>query len=128
MTKDFDKWNKEKKELHEKNVELYYHVREIWWCYLGLNIGTEQDGNNEKFLRPVIIVRAFGPYTCLVIPLTTSTQKHSLRVSVGKVKDKEATAVLSQMKVIDTKRLLEKIDFMENNAFLKLRKAIKNLF
>lgn len=128
MSKDFDKWNKEKKELHKKDVELYYHEREIWWCYLGLNIGTEQDGNNKKFLRPVVIVRAFGQSTCLIIPLTTANKKHALRIPIGKVKDKEAMAVLSQMKVIDTKRLLEKIDFMEKNTFLKLRKAIRNLF
>ena len=128
MKKDFDKWNKEKKELHEKDVELYYHVREIWWCYLGLNVGTEQDGNDKKFLRPVVIVRAFGPATCLIVPLTTSTKKHPLRIFVGKIKNKDASAVLSQMKVVDTKRLLEKIDSVEKDVFKELRKTIKKLF
>lgn len=128
MSKNFDKWNKEKKELNEKIVKLYYHPREIWWCYLGLNIGTEQDGNNKKFLRPVVVVRAFGPNICLVIPLTTSTKKHPLRIPIGKIKEKEAMAILSQIKVIDTKRLLEKIDFVEKEVFERLRKAVKNLF
>ena len=126
--KNFDEWNKKKKKIHTKNVKLYYHAREIWWCYLGLNVGCEQDGSEEKFLRPVIIIRPFGYSSCLIIPLTKSNKKHPLRIPVGKVEEKEATAILSQMKVIDTKRLLEKIGVLNKDNFLTLRKAVRNLF
>jgi len=126
--KNFDNWNKKKKQIHTKNVKLYYHPREIWWCYLGLNVGCEQDGSEEKFLRPVIIIRDFGPSACLIIPLTKSTKKHPLRIFIGKVDNHEAFAVLSQMKVIDTKRFLEKIGSLNKDNFLILRKAVKNLF
>ena len=125
--KNFDNWNKKKKIINNDKLR-FYTVREIWWCYLGLNIGSEQDGSEEKFLRPVVIVRSFGLNTCLVIPLTTSTRKHPLRIMVGEVDGEQASALLSQMKVVDTKRFLEKISFMEKDSFYKMKKAIKNLF
>ncbi len=126
--KDFDNWNKKKKEIHTKDVKLYYHPREIWWCYLGFNVGCEQDGNEKKFLRPVIIIRGFGPSSCLIIPLTKSTKKHPLRIPVGKIESYEAVAVLSQIKVVDTKRLLEKMGFLNKDNFSILEKAVRNLF
>lgn len=126
--KNFDNWNIKKKILDKRDVELYYRPREIWWCYLGLNVGCEQDGNEKKFLRPVIIVRDFGSSSCLIIPLTKSSKKHPLRIPIGEVENNKAVAVLSQMKVIDTKRLLEKINILDKDRFLILRKAIRNLF
>ncbi|OGG59191.1 hypothetical protein A2765_01200 [Candidatus Kaiserbacteria bacterium RIFCSPHIGHO2_01_FULL_56_24] len=42
MQKDFDRWNKEKKHLHGDGGRPFYHVREIWWCAVGTNIGFEK--------------------------------------------------------------------------------------
>ena len=124
MAKDFDRWNELKKRTDGEEPRLYT-VREIWWCRLGLNIGSEQDGNGTLFLRPVVIARAFGANTCLVVPLTASPRKHRLRVPVGKVKDKDASALVSQIRVIDTRRLVEKIGFLDKARFADIRKAVK---
>jgi len=123
--KDFDAWNIKKKLLDKKEVKLYYHTREIWWCYIGMNIRTEQNGDQEKFLRPVVIIRGFGQDSCLVVPLTTSQREHKMRVDVGVVDGKRAKANLSQMRVIDTNRLLEKICFMEKD---KYKNRVKGTF
>ena len=53
MKKDFDRWNIEKKRADAEQPRLYT-VREIWWCRIGVNIGTEQDGRGKLFLRPVM--------------------------------------------------------------------------
>lgn len=127
MDKDFDKWNQEKKKTHTEAPRLYT-VREIWWCRLGVNIGTEQDGSGRLFLRPVIILRAFGPDIFLVVPLTTSLRRHPLRVPVGNIRGKEASALLSQMRVIDTRRLVEKIGFLDQVIFSELKKTVRGLF
>ncbi|MBI2046432.1 MAG: type II toxin-antitoxin system PemK/MazF family toxin [Parcubacteria group bacterium] len=127
MEKDFDKWNGAKKKTNAEPTR-FYTVREIWWCRLGVNIGSEQDGNGQAFLRPVVIVRAFGPETCVVIPLTTSERKHPLRIPVGTIQEKNASALLSQVRVIDTRRLVEKVGFLDNGIFVQLRKAVRNLF
>ena len=127
MEKDFDRWNEVKKRTHAERLRLYT-VREIWWCKLGVNIGTEQDGKGEWYDRPCIIMRGFGPDACLVIPLTTSAREHPLRIPIGLVEGKEARANLSQIRVVDTRRLEEKIGFLETKAFSKLRKAARDLF
>ena len=126
MHKDFDGWNKKKKETDVGSPQ-FYTVREIWWCRLGVNIGTEQDGGGQ-FLRPVVILRGFGPSACCVAPLTTSSRKHSVRFSVGEIKGKEASANLSQLRVVDTRRLIEKVGFLDRIIFAELRKAVRNLF
>lgn len=126
-SKEFDRWNIKKKnaELEEKRL---YTVREIWWCRLGVNIGSEQDGSGEEFLRPCVIVRGFGPRVCMIIPLTTSLNKHPLRIPIGEIDSKLASALLSQIRSIDTRRLVEKIGFLDKEKFEELRKNARNLF
>ena len=116
-----------KKRTHAGLPRLYT-VREIWWCRLGMNIGSEQDGSDTLFLRPVVIIRGFGANACLVIPLTTSARDHSLRVPVGAIDGQEARANLSQIRVVDTRRLIEKIGFLEKHLFADLKKAARTLF
>ena len=39
-------------------------------CHLGANVGFEQDGIGEDFLRPVLILRKFNVYMFWALPLT----------------------------------------------------------
>ena len=71
MMKDFDAWNQVKKET-EYELSRFYTVREVWWCRLGVNVGTEQDGKGMLYVRPCVILRGFGPHAFLIVPLTTS--------------------------------------------------------
>src|SRR3989344_4833044 len=126
MEKAFDKWNEVKKETHSEKPRLYT-VREIWWCRLGVNVGSEQDGGAALFLRPVVIMRGFGSDACLVVPLTTSAREHPLRIPVGDVQGEKARANISQIRVIDTRRLVEKVGFLDERLFLELKKHVKSL-
>jgi len=92
-----------------------------------MNIGFEQDGSDIEYRRPVIILKGLSKQTCLIIPLTTSTNKHRLRPAIGLVEDKEACALLSQMKVIDTKRLVKKIGNLDKKTFEDIRKTVKDM-
>ncbi|MHB1769610.1 MAG: type II toxin-antitoxin system PemK/MazF family toxin [Minisyncoccota bacterium] len=92
-----------------------------------MNVGTELDGKGDRFLRPCIIMRAFGSDACLVVPLTTSTREHPLRIPVGNVQGEEARANISQMRIIDTRRLVEKIGFLDEHLFQELKKRVKAL-
>ena len=124
--KDFDSWNEKKKNLHEKSEGRFYHVRDIWWCALGVNIGFEQDGSCENFLRPVLIIKGLSKKTCLVVPLTTSKREHEYRISIGSVTGKEAKVILSQIRVVDTKRLVEKIVMLDKMTFETIKKSTKD--
>lgn len=127
MEKDFDKWNTRKKIIHGQKSGVFYHKREIWWCTLGVNIGNEQDGSGNEYRRPVLVLKGLSIQTCIIIPLTTSTEEHALRPSVGIVDDKKARALLSQLRVIDIKRLVKKIGYLDKDIFEKIRKNAKDL-
>ena len=127
MKKEFEKWNNIKQQIHEVGKRKYYHEREVWWCALGVNVGTEQDGSGAEFRRPVVILRGFGADTCLVIPLTTSAHQHPMRVPVGMVDDRQAMALLSQIKVVDTRRLVRKIGYLEKEMFSNLRESARGI-
>jgi len=125
MKKDFDTWNKEKKFIHTTAKGRYYHEREIWWCATGVNVGFEQDGSGVRFQRPVVVMKGLSVNTCLIIPLTKSKEKHKFRISVGVVNGVEAFAIMSQMRVVDTKRFTERVGFLNKEIFEGTRKAIK---
>lgn len=127
MQKDFDRWNEKKKKLHARDDIAFFHAREIWWCSLGVNVGFEQDGSGSDYYRPVVILKGMSRRTCFAIPLTTSTKTHPLRPSVGYVEGKEAHALLSQMRLIDAKRLICRIGYLDRKIFEAIRKAAKDM-
>lgn len=127
MEKDFGGWNEEKQRIQGSETQKLYHEREIWWCSLGVNIGSEQDGTGVDHQRPVLVLKGMSRSTCYVVPLTTSSQKHKLRIPIGSVEDRQATALISQIRLIDTKRLVNKVGFLDPEAFAAVRKAAKAL-
>ncbi len=126
--KDFDSWNLKKKEIEEKGENKYYHARDIWWCKLGLNIGKEQDGKDDDFQRPVLVIRGISKNICAIVPLTTSKEEHKYRISVDKVDGKDAKAIISQIRILDNKRFIEKIGVLNKEKFTKILKSVKELF
>jgi mRNA interferase MazF len=128
MQKDFDKWNDRKKKTHSNEDYLpLYHERQVRWCRLGVNVGFEQDGTGKDFSRPVLILRGFSRNVCLVVPLTTSTKENMYHVSVGIIDDQEADAIISQVRLIDTKRLDQHIETIDKKTFERIRKAVKDM-
>ena len=76
--KDFDLWNNKKKIIDQKEIseQMFFNEREIWWGSLGINIGFEQDGKNEEFERPLLIIKKFNRSVVWVVPLTTSDKSN----------------------------------------------------
>ena len=125
MKKDFEGWNEQKKQTNDRQEAPFYHARELWRCTLGVNVGSEQDGTGTEYRRPVLILRGLSAETCIVIPLTTSTRSHPLRPAIGSVEGKDAHALLSQIRVIDTKRLVRKIGYLDQGIFEEIRKTAR---
>lgn len=128
MKKDFDSWNEKKKLLHQKEEALFYHEREIWWCALGVNIGFEQDGTGTECNRPVLILKGLSRQTFLAVPLTTSSKAHPFRPFIGVVEGEDAHALLSQLRVVDVRRLQRKIGYLKKEIFEQIRKIVKDMF
>ena len=127
MKKDFDNWNNKKKIINNSIELKLYHSRDVWWCTLGVNIGFEQDGDDEDFERPVLVLKGLSKNTCLIAPLTTSKNENKNRIPIGIIDGKEAQAIISQIKVIDTKRFINKIAVVDIETFEQIRKSIRNL-
>lgn len=124
--KNFDSWNKRKKEINELEPN-FYHEREIRWCSLGINVGFEQDGTDGTYRRPVLILKGFSRNVCLIVPLTTSKRKNLYHIHIGKVEGREAFVITSQIRLIDTKRLHDRLAIINENKFEEIRKTIRDL-
>ncbi|MFZ2887165.1 MAG: type II toxin-antitoxin system PemK/MazF family toxin [Minisyncoccia bacterium] len=125
MEKDFDAWNEQKKSINAREDVLLYRERDVRWCQLGVNVGFEQDGTGTRRSRPVLVLKAFSRSVCLVVPLTTARKKNPYYVSLGKVGGQNASAIISQLRLIDTKRLDQKIGGFKKEVFERVRKAVK---
>jgi len=122
--KDFDKWNELKKQLNGFDKAKFYFIeREVWWCSLGVNIGFEQDGKHENFERPVLIIKTFNKEVLWVIPLTSRRKKNKYYYEFD-YKNQPQTAILSQIRLISSKRLLRKIWTFPKKDFKKVKELI----
>jgi Growth inhibitor len=124
--KDFDHWNKLKKGVNSGEGKLYKE-RDIWWCSLGVNVGFEQDGTGKAFERPVVVLRGFSRAVCLVVPLTTSTKENKYHLALGDVDGKPAAAIVSQVRLIDTRRFIDKVGMLDKEKFQELKNVVKDL-
>lgn len=90
----------------------------------GLNIGFEQDGKHENFERPCLIVKGFNKEVCLIIPLTTVCKNNRFQKFVGEFEGRKNYAILSQIRLIDTKRLINQMGFIQEKTLYEIKKAI----
>jgi dephospho-CoA kinase/mRNA-degrading endonuclease toxin of MazEF toxin-antitoxin module len=125
---DYDSWNFYKKSanLSVNTREIYFDEREIWFCSIGLNIGSEQNGHHELFERPILILRKFNKDIFLGLPLTSKkkTGKYYFPLT-GEV---DSSAVLTQIRLFDRKRLQRKVRVVSLEEFELLKKATINIF
>lgn len=125
--KDFNLWHKRKNEINNSNKNVFYHEREVWWCSLGLNIGFEQDGKGEDFSRPVLIIKGFSKNVFLCVPLTTRNKEGKYYHGINLKDGVERKVILSQLRLVDSKRLKEKIQTLDEEQFMKIKNAITKL-
>ncbi len=100
----FDIWNVLKKKIHQRIDVRYFREGQIWWCYIGQNVGSETYGKGDKFIRPVLIFRKLSPNLFLGIPITSKDRSGSW-YSLLTSKSTKQVAMLYQARVMDRKRL-----------------------
>ncbi len=123
---DYYNWNKQKIDLIRNKNRLFFHEREVWFTSLGLNIGFEQDGKGNNFLRPVLVLKRFSQEVLWCIPLT-KRQKEGRYYFPFILNDKVSVAILSQMRLIDSKRLQYKIGDIDKKFFTQIKEKLKLL-
>ena len=126
MQKDFNNWNILKQELDANDRLPSFKQREIWWCHIGLNIGDEENGKNKDYHRPILIIRKFNNSLFLGVPLTTKI-KNNLYYHLITFKNNNQCVMLSQFKVLASKRLDRKIGQFSRNSCNKIKKALSEI-
>ncbi|MCK4387059.1 MAG: type II toxin-antitoxin system PemK/MazF family toxin [Candidatus Pacebacteria bacterium] len=128
VKKDFGKWISAKEKIHNKKQGVFFHEREIWFCSLGLNVGFEQDGKGNDFLRPVVVFKKFNNDIFLGIPLTKKDKNGKYYFDFYLNKKLKSVAILSQIRLIDSKRLLyRRKEVISKTDFEKMKKGLKKL-
>jgi mRNA-degrading endonuclease toxin of MazEF toxin-antitoxin module len=124
--KIFLEWIKIKINLHDnKHTPVYFYEREIWFVHLGHNIGFEQNGKGNKFLRPVLIIKKYNKDLCTVVALTSSKKNGKYYMYIEGKEHASSTVILSQIKTISSRRLVYKKGMVSKDLFIEIKKRIK---
>lgn len=125
--KQFDEWNIRKQGL-QNNEKPYikFHARDVWWCSYGINLGSEQDGVGNNFERLCVVVKKLSSTTFVALPLSTKEKLPDFQVKVI-VKDRVGYVLLDQVRVLDVKRMLRKVGYINKEEFETIRLRLKEL-
>lgn len=126
MRKDFFNWHKLKEKIHySKRRIVYFKERQIWWVNLGVNVGFEQDGKSKNFERPVLVLKKFNPDVLWILPLTSKKKLGKYYYQIEH-KGKFYSVVLSQLRLISSKRIVRMIRKISSEDFKSIKNQIKN--
>lgn len=126
MKKDFDNWNILKKRADQLTTTPFFNEREIWWCKVGINIGSEILGKGEVFSRPVLIVKKFSKNSFLAVPLSSKI-KNRFGYHKFTFKEREISAVLGEIRKMDSKRLIDKAGKLPDEKFNKIKGELQKM-
>ncbi|OHB05419.1 MAG: hypothetical protein A3A26_00895 [Candidatus Zambryskibacteria bacterium RIFCSPLOWO2_01_FULL_47_14] len=124
--KDYTIWHKAKKIIEQKESRVYFQIRDVFFCSIGENVGFEQDGRGEEFLRPVIVIKKFNNEVFWGVPLTQIEKKGKYYFTFDLNKGK-SVAILSQVRLFDAKRMKYKIGMIKEKDFAVLKEKIRQL-
>ncbi len=128
--KNFDAWFVLKKRVHDRHAfssrpggDRFFQVRDVWFCSIGENIGHEQDGKHTYFERPVLIVQKFNHDMFWGVPLTSNLKqgRYCLEIFFA---GRYSSAMHSQLRLWDARRLLRKIDRISESDHRQITEKI----
>ena len=120
-------WTRQKVVIENRQSDVYYYERELWWVSLGQNVGFEQNGKNHRFERPVIIMKKFGKDLFFGIPVTTKEKEGRWYFQLETAQGTQR-ALLTQGRVLSAKRLIRKVEMIKEDDFREIRNRAKDLF
>jgi mRNA interferase MazF len=125
--KDFDSWNKTKKDVNENEDKPFIRKREIRWAVLGVNVGSEIDGKDRSFTRPVLIIDIIGKTTALIVPITSVHKDIPGRYRF-EWKGNDNSLCVNQLRVISTKRILDRKGKVSEKKLQDAKEKIKKFY
>ena len=127
MQKDFQTWTNIKEESHLREFRALFKEREVWWCKLGVNVGDEEDGKGDLFLRPVLVIKKFNKRVFVGLPFSSIIKEDHYFYHKFEFKGKEQSVIISQIKLFDAKRFHYKMGRIDEDDFKEIKEKAKNL-
>lgn len=113
--------------LRAEDKKVLFKEGEIWWCSIGMNVGTEIFGKGQRFARPVLIFKKFGPYSFLGIPITSQQKEGGWYASV-RYDDRDDKAILVQARSLDVRRLIKRVGTLGSENFKEIQAAFLKFY
>lgn len=127
MRKTYTEWMKRKRNINNRGIRIKeYREGNIYWAYIGENIGMEQDGNKKFFTRPVLVLKglAFSIFICVPISSKQKIGPYYEPVQTEKV---HGVLLLNQIRVMDTLRLGDLLDVLPRRKLRKIKRKMSKL-
>lgn len=123
--KDFDSWNLRKKVIDNKeSLAPLFKERDIWWLSVGINVGFEEDGKHENFVRPVLVLKKFNRMLFFGIPLSKQLKDNPYYFPIT-LKEETVSALISQIRVFSSKRMWNKIGELDSKDYNEVLEYLK---
>ena len=120
--KNYKKWMGIKSGINNKNGHWRIGEGDVVWAAVGENVGVEIDGKNDRFSRPVIVLRKHSERCFTGIPLTSKRHKGSWYVSFV-FQNRIQTAVLVQARLMDAARVYSRMGELSKKDYMLILKA-----
>lgn len=127
----FDKWNELKKSINKSTKPKSPHKGKIYWISIGQNVGCETYGKGKDFARPVLVLSKIqiGYIDSFVgVPLSSKIKgkKGFMYYKFTDSKGNKQVALLAQIRVFDSKRILNPLDAeIKNDDFHQIKERLK---
>lgn len=119
----FISWTKLKIRIHFSGKSFMVKEKQIWWASIGQNVGIEQNGKNSNFERPILIFKRFNDDQFWILPITSKIKNDKYYYVF--IRDGTQYSVsLSQLRVMDRKRLLRYLDDIKEKDYFKIKEKI----
>lgn len=127
MLEKFNNWIKLKFNLHQRknNRPPFFNERDVWWCQFGQNVGDEENGKGDNFMRPVVVLKKFNRNICLVAPTSRQIKDNKYYFQL-EYNNQAVSVLISHLRTVDTKRFKNKIARLSPQDFEKLTNYVQN--
>lgn len=125
---EFDAWNTQKKRLHTSEPQILFKEGDVWWCSLGVNVGSETLGKGQAFTRPVIVLKKLSQEACVIVPVTSQPPRaigtwfHQMHFA-----GRDQFAMMHQLRMVSVKRFTYRMLELPEPDFAELKVAVKGL-
>lgn len=124
---NFDAWNELKKKVDAEadTPDRFPKEGEVWMSIMGKNIGFEQNGSEDNFSRPVLMVKKFNNHMFWAVPLSTKQKKFDFYYNFTDPNDNHVSVILAQMKLVSIKRLKRKLYDLPDWQLKEVKEKLK---